>query len=546
MPRIVLNKRWIRQSAYLLLALILSTITFTVVVRTLTLVSDSLYSVLPYTGGLALKDIQIRTCSKLGPCGASGWARIPKDLLLSSSWTSNVYLFHHSSEKLDSQVIVDLCVGERPQKVLDLVKMEGELTREQLHEAASSQGWKETSHGLWVKYGEYRKLDAVTGINILFGDDSVDPRLGWKKISVPLAVEGRYNAYVSYRQGPEVQIPPPVLKINPSGKFKILQVADMHFSTGYGECRDPFPVLLSKDAQSCQADPRTLEFVNKVLDAEKPDFVVLSGDQIFGEESYDSETSLFKAVKPFIDRAIPYAITLGNHDDEGSLSREQIMALSCSLPFSLASMGPAEVDGFGNYVLTVEAPKSTNPAVSLYFLDTHSYAQNQKVTPGYDWLKPNQLEFVSAQHNLLKHKIKKYTHIHMTMAFFHIPLPEYREVNGQQMVGTYKEGITAPNYNSGGRKALGDIGVSVVSVGHDHCNDYCALHEKEENRMWLCYGGGSGEGGYGGYGGTSRRVRVFDIDTQENSIQSWKRLENSPETVFDQQLLVSGGVAVPL
>jgi hypothetical protein len=58
----------------------------------------------------------------------------------------------------------------------------------------------------------------------------------------------------------------------------------------------------------------------------------------------------------------------------------------------------------------------------------------------------------------------------------------------------------------------------------------------------MCYAGGSGFGGYAGYGGYHRRVRVFDIDTHEAKITTWKRLEyGDVEKRIDEQVIVSSG-----
>ncbi|KAK6461761.1 Metallo-dependent phosphatase-like protein [Scheffersomyces coipomensis] len=419
-------------------------------------------------------------------------------------------------------------------------------------EEIAKSGWKYKSNGVWLKYGPPSD-NAVTGIDILFGEDSVDPRPNWRLIKdgslTDVNTQNDKRAYLSIRKGDKVNYKLPKyqspLKVNKNGKFKILQVADLHFSTGVGECRDPVP---GSSKKGCEADPRTIQFLEKVLDIEKPDFVVLTGDQIFGETAPDAETAVFKALYPFIKRKIPFAVTLGNHDSEGSLKRSEIMSLSSNLPFSLSSLGPESVDGYGNYVLTVEAPLSRNPAMSLYFLDSHSYSQNPKVNPGYDWIKESQLQFVEAAHADLKKAIDAYTHIHLSMAFFHIPLPEYKNLN-QPFIGEHREGITAPRYNTGARAVLGKLGVKVISVGHDHCNDYCLqdIQDKDtdqENKMWLCYGGGVGEGGYGGYGGYVRRLRVFEINTNNAEIKSWKRAENEPERDFDTQILVTDGNVV--
>ena len=60
--------------------------------------------------------------------------------------------------------------------------------------------------------------------------------------------------------------------------------------------------------------------------------------------------------------------------------------------------------------------------------------------------------------------------------------------------------------------------------------------------MWQCYAGGSGFGGYAGYGGYHRRVRLYEIDTNDARITTWKRLEYGDiETRLDEQIIVDGG-----
>lgn len=72
-----------------------------------------------------------------------------------------------------------------------------------------------------------------------------------------------------------------------------------------------------------EADPLTIDFLGGILDVEKPDLVVLTGDRLH-HDIFDSQSALFKVVAPLIERSIPYAAVFGNHDDEGTytLSRE--------------------------------------------------------------------------------------------------------------------------------------------------------------------------------------------------------------------------------
>lgn len=413
-------------------------------------------------------------------------------------------------------------------------------------------GWKKLGNGIWAKYGPPDSR-AITGVDILFGPDAVDPRPNWNLLPNALVNTGAPTHMLprlSIRVGPRMDYKSsefqPRLKFNKEGKFKVLQVADLHFSTGVGKCRDPAP---AESGNQCEADPRTLRFLLQVLDIEKPDFVVLTGDQVFGDAAPDPETALFKAVLEFVSRKIPYAITLGNHDDESSMSRLQMMNLASGLPFSVAGVGPEEVDGFGNYAITIEGSRSKDAAAAFYFLDSHSRSKNQKVNPGYDWFKDSQINWVGMEAESIFASSHKNKDQLLSMAFFHIPLPEFADVNNKPMVGQQREGVASSRYHTEILHAFRQVGILVASVGHDHVNDYCVFNKDSDDsefhhNLWLCYGGGAGEGGYGGYGEYIRRMRVYELDQTTQDINTWKRAENDPGLQFDVQKVVGGGKAV--
>jgi hypothetical protein len=156
----------------------------------------------------------------------------------------------------------------------------------------------------------------------------------------------------------------------------------------------------------------------------------------------------------------------GNHDDEGgSLSRGQQMALIESLPYSLSQAGPPEIDGVGNYYLEVlSAGSSGHSALTIYMLDTHSYSPDERSFRGYDWLKQSQIDWFKQTAQGLKKSHAGYKHIHMNLAFIHIPLPEYAIATNSKK-GEWREGVTAPGFNSGFRDALVEEGVVMVSCG---------------------------------------------------------------------------------
>lgn len=175
--------------------------------------------------------------------------------------------------------------------------------------------------------------------------------------------------------------------------------------------------------------------------------------------------ALFKFAELLGKRKIPYATVFGNHDDEGSLSRDALMSLTESLPYSLSEAGPTAIDGVGNYIVEVLAPgNSHHSALTLYMLDSHSYSPDERHFPGYDWIKPSQIDWFHQTAQGLKKAHREYTHLHMDLSFIHIPLPEYRKTNTFR-VGSWKEAPTAPGFNSGFRDALVQEGVLLVSCG---------------------------------------------------------------------------------
>lgn len=115
--------------------------------------------------------------------------------------------------------------------------------------------------------------------------------------------------------------PPPLLSFDKNGKFKILQVADMHFADGISTpCEDVLP----DQFKGC-SDLNTTHFLDRMIKAENPDFIVFTGDNIFGFDATDAAKSLDAAFAPAIASGIPWAAVLGNHDQESTLSRQGVM-----------------------------------------------------------------------------------------------------------------------------------------------------------------------------------------------------------------------------
>lgn len=226
-------------------------------------------------------------CSSLNvfrSCRVEGddWRRIEKDLYLGSSYVSRAYVHIRRKKeeelKPDDKVILDITVGL--------------LNPSTGKKGKGDELWESKPEGIWVKRSAKRHASdektTVTDVDVLFGPDAVDPREGWeiKDTALLLGFGEAHEARLSIRRGIHNAPERPVPRISENGKFKILQVADLHLSTGVGKCREPMP----DDGRKCEADPRTLEFIERMLDEEKPDLVVLSGDQINGDTAKDAQT----------------------------------------------------------------------------------------------------------------------------------------------------------------------------------------------------------------------------------------------------------------
>lgn len=520
-------------------------------------------------------DIQIRKCLKLSSCDGptKSWLKLPKDLLLGESWTSHAYVYTkiiNENELAGESVVLSVAHGmfnlndpqaKLPEDVYDdisgLVEDTDHLEdRHMAYKQATLNGWSiaNSKIGLWVKKGKHSPGAVVTGLKVLYGDDARCPLPRWRMCSNTLDLGSpELRPRLAFRIGRAEAMSVPKLKFSKEGKFKIAQIADLHMSTGFGTCDHPVPGVLNKAL--CRADALTIDLMEDVLEVEKPDLAVFTGDQIFATSAPDAETALLKAFSPVIKRQIPFSVVWGNHDNQGSFSNADLTEIVRQMPCAIMEHGPEDVPGDGNYVVTASPANSNYPALSMAFLDSHSKLGMRG--SGYDFIKPEQHQFVRDQMEKIRAQLRDYPHVPLSMAFFHIPLPEYRDGTDRNVekplvrFGSQRESIIAPIHNSGTLQMLREQGFSVVSVGHDHANDFCQLQppgvtDAAPENVWLCYGGGAGFGGYGGYpddeGDYKRRIRIFDVDMNLPYIETWHRVQTM-RLVQNKVRLVDSGVA---
>lgn len=302
--------------------------------------------------------------------------------------------------------------------------------------------------------------------------------------------------------------------------FKIVQFSDTHW-TNFDE-----------------RDRRTRQVMETVLECEQPDLVFLTGDMLGGADCKDAATGILQLVQPVEERGLPWAAVMGNHDDEGSLSREQLWRVMESCPHFVGKRGPRRVTGVGNYVLPVMNRTGDRPAAFLWGIDSNSYATTS--IGGWGWITRDQI----AWYVRTAHQVRQRWGITdaeraciPALAFFHIPLPEYDEVwRTQVCYGEKHEEVCAPKINTGFFAALHEVGEVIGTfVGHEHINDYWG----ELYGIRLCYGRGSGYGGYGKEGFPCG-ARVIALEEGVRDFRTWLRLEDGTAILHQPEHVPQG------
>ena len=297
------------------------------------------------------------------------------------------------------------------------------------------------------------------------------------------------------------------LKFNQDGLFKIVQYTDIHWQNGE-------PV-----------DQKSAELMESIAGAEKPDLIVLTGDILSGGGCDDASESMRQIVKIMERCNTNWTAVFGNHDDEGTASRHELMVVMQESDLSLVEPGPEDISGVGNFVLTIQESKDDNPAALLYFIDSGSYAPTD--IGGYDWIRRDQIEWYLDESARFT---KNAGHPLPALAFFHIPIPEYHEVwDFHTCYGAKYEDICAPRVNTGLFAALHEAGdVLGTFVGHEHINDFWGdLHG-----IRLCYGRATGYNTYG-KDGFPRGARVIELKKGERQFETWLHLDDG--TVIHEQ-----------
>lgn len=171
------------------------------------------------------------------------------------------------------------------------------------------------------------------------------------------AAPGANAAVPAQRQG-NAKMP---LAFGPDGKFRVVQFND------------------TQDGP--RTDRRTVEFMGKVLDAEKPGFALINGDVINGSPKTAEEVrqSINNVVQPMESRGIKWAVTFGNHDEDSmangtGMTEAKMLEFVRGYQHNVNVRPEKGVDGSSNAQLLIRSASGNKPAFGIWLLDSGRYA----------------------------------------------------------------------------------------------------------------------------------------------------------------------------
>ena len=278
------------------------------------------------------------------------------------------------------------------------------------------------------------------------------------------------------------------------GQFKIVQITDLHYKLG---------VKASEQGLAC---------VREMVETEKPDLVVVTGDIIY---SAPADSTLSVVLKTFAQLGVPFCMTFGNHDYD---FKTPAVALYNQMQKTPNCVMPVLQGKNTDYSLPILSSNGKRTAAVLYCIDTHNKPAIGGIG-GYQWISHNQITWYRQRSTVYKQK--NGGRPVPSLAFLHIPLPEfnYATANTQcPMYGSRLERAYSPSINSGMFASIKEMGdIMGVFCGHDHDNDYAVSYFN----VLLAHGRFSG--GNTEYNHLKRGARVIVLKEGKREFDTWIR-----------------------
>lgn len=275
--------------------------------------------------------------------------------------------------------------------------------------------------------------------------------------------------------------------------LKVMQLTDIHIGGGF---------------LSYERDIKAINSVAKMVQTEKPDLVVVTGDIAYpvpypfpGAGTFNNKTGA-KIFGNLMDKlGVYWAPVFGNHDTElySYFNREYMAKYyenhkylkDGEKSYCLFQSGEEDINGFGNYVVNV---KNTQGVItqSLFLMDTGSYVDGDYlgIEWKYDGIHADQMKWYEETINTFKEENEKLSaDMPKSMMFFHIPFEEYETAWNELKENDFNDTENVKYYYGELGELEGAVGntlhpdetfetllrvgsTQAVFCGHDHLNNF--------------------------------------------------------------------------
>jgi len=258
--------------------------------------------------------------------------------------------------------------------------------------------------------------------------------------------------------------------------FKILHLTDIHLGGSL--------FSYSKDLKALTACYNLIEYTH-------PDLVIVTGDVCYPvgamSMSFNNSAPVYQFASFMRNLGIPWAFTYGNHDTESIASLSQTalndVFMNLSYKASRTLLYPyvqPDITGRSNQMIKLKNSDGTLN-MGLFLIDSNAYIGNV-FNSVYDYIHDDQVEWYAEKVQELNDEAG---HLVNSLAFFHIPLQEYRTANLLYLdnsdevtyfFGENKErvegGVCCSEYPSKFFDTALELGSTTgMFCGHDHYNN---------------------------------------------------------------------------